>query len=333
MKDIKLIAEFCQNHNGDFETLQRMVDEAVEGGATHGKIQTIFADDLAYRDRFEKGALSADGTVKVIHRPYQSEYERLKKLELTYVEHQKFLELCTQAGLTPLTTAFNLMCVPQLVSLGFKAIKVASYDCASLPLIECLAENFDELIVSTGATFDEEIELTASCLMQAGVDFTLLHCVTLYPTPMADMNLARLEYLNTLAPRVGLSNHALTASDGVKAELCAIYRGATAIERHFTVLGSAETRDGLVSITKHHLKEIAQFSRLSSSDQALYLAEHVQERDLILGVPNRQLSHAELLNRDYYRGRFCNKLNDGRQIFNWEDDARKLWVSRGGHPK
>ena len=40
---MKIIAEFCQNHNGDFDVLRRMIHEAAESGATHGKIQTIFA--------------------------------------------------------------------------------------------------------------------------------------------------------------------------------------------------------------------------------------------------------------------------------------------------
>ena len=45
----KLIAEFCQNHNGDFDLLKKMVEAAAAAGATHGKMQTIFADTIAFR--------------------------------------------------------------------------------------------------------------------------------------------------------------------------------------------------------------------------------------------------------------------------------------------
>ena len=48
----RIIAEFCQNHNGHFDTLRRMIDAAAGAGATHGKIQTIFADDLSYREEY-----------------------------------------------------------------------------------------------------------------------------------------------------------------------------------------------------------------------------------------------------------------------------------------
>ena len=91
---MKIIAEFCQNHNGDFDTLRRMIDAAVEGGATHGKIQTIFADDLSYRPEFEEGLIDADGNVSVIKRPYKTEYDRLKNLELTVSQHADFVDIC-----------------------------------------------------------------------------------------------------------------------------------------------------------------------------------------------------------------------------------------------
>ncbi len=314
---LRLIAEFCQNHNGDFETLKRMIGEAAEGGATHGKIQTIFAEDVAYRQEFEDGATSPDGKVLVIKRPYQAEYDRLKNLELSYQQHVEFMDECRRAGLEPLTTAFTVTSVDKIRELGFRSIKIASYDCGSLPLIRQVASRFDDIIVSTGATLDSEIEETAGVLKQSGKPFALLHCVTIYPTPLTEIHLRRMEYLRQFTSDVGLSDHTLVSRDGVKAALAAIHHGATVIERHFTILPADQTRDGRVSITKQHLAEIVAFSRLSSSDQKAYLDEHVPELSDMLGSAQRDLSHEEQLNRAYYRGRFCNKI-DGRQVFNWE---------------
>lgn len=320
---MKIIAEFCQNHNGSYDTLSRMIAEAAEGGATHAKIQTIFADDLSYRPEFEEGQTAPDGRVKVIKRPYQPEYERLKKLELTYEQHRRFVEDCRAAGLEPLTTVFNLTCIPEIRDLGWRSIKVASYDCGSTPLIEALANNFKELIVSTGASYDEEIEATAALLKRRGANFTLLHCVTIYPTPLDAMHLNRLAYLRSFASSVGLSDHSLVARDGVKADLVAIHLGANTIERHFTVLPEDQTRDGKVSITRAHLREMVDFAAMDHAAQEAYLAEHVPERAIMMGQQQRALSDAELLNRAYYRGRFCNKIG-GQQIYNWEEAARKL---------
>lgn len=319
---MKLIAEFCQNHNGSMEVLKRMVWEAAEGGATHGKIQTIFADDLSYRVEFEEGSVDSNGATLVIKRPYRAEYERLKGLELSFDQHELFIRECESAGLIPLTTVFNLTSIPAIRDLGWQSVKVASYDCGSLPLIESLADSFDELIVSTGASLDGEIEVTAALLKERGVRHTLLHCVTIYPTPTHEMHLHRLNYLRELASSVGLSNHALTERDGVKADLVAIHLGADAIERHFTVLPPDQTRDGKVSISKRHLRTIVEFAAMDSSEREAYIAEHIPDYHLMMGQGRRPLSHAELLNRAYYRGRFCNKVH-GRQVFNWDPNVRQ----------
>jgi N,N'-diacetyllegionaminate synthase len=102
----KLIAEFCQNHNGNFEVLSRMVDAAAANGATHAKIQTIFADEVAYRPQFEQGLVDGDVT-RSIKRPYQAEYDRLKGLEIDYDQARRFIALCRDAGLEPMTTCFT----------------------------------------------------------------------------------------------------------------------------------------------------------------------------------------------------------------------------------
>ena len=64
----RIIAEFCQNHNGDFDLLKKMIEEAAKAGATHGKMQTIFADTVTYRPQFEEGLIQ-NGIIKSIKRP------------------------------------------------------------------------------------------------------------------------------------------------------------------------------------------------------------------------------------------------------------------------
>lgn len=314
---MKIIAEFCQNHNGSFDVLKKMIREAAEGGATHGKIQTIFADDLSFRKKFEEGEIDSEGSIITIKRPYKQEYQRLKSLELSYQQHQVFMEECKMSGLIPLTTSFNITSIYKLKDFGWQSIKVASYDCSSLPMIRVLADNFNELIISTGATYDYEIENTANYLNGSNKKFTFLHCVTIYPTPLEYMNLKRMEYLKRFTPSVGLSEHSLVSLDGIKASVAAIYLGADVVERHFTVLPEEETRDGRVSISKKHLQELVYFSKLSKNDQKEYICKYIPEFEKMLGCEKRELTKIELLNRDYYRGRFCNKIN-GNQIFNWE---------------
>ena len=315
-----LITEFCQNHNGDYDTLARMVEAAAANGATHGKMQTILADELAFRPQFEDG-LEQNGETRSIKRPYGVEYERLKGLEISEQDTGRFIQACRDNGLVPMTTCFTRAQIDGLRQLGFKSIKVASYDCASFPMLRELARAFDELIVSTGATFDDEIRHAADILR--GKNFSFLHCVTIYPTPLEDVHLARMEFLRGLAPVVGFSDHSLVARDGLVAAKAALALGAEMIERHFTILDADQTRDGPVSIRPEHLKELADFAALALPERVSRLDGESPDWRKTVGEKSRRLSDAELLNRDYYRGRFANRrpetVQGTRMIFNWEE--------------
>jgi len=89
----KIIAELCQNHNGDIKILEEMVHSAAESGADYAKIQSMHSSELTHRKRFDEGLIEG-GKVKVIKRPYKAEYERLKKLDLEEKQHQLFLDFC-----------------------------------------------------------------------------------------------------------------------------------------------------------------------------------------------------------------------------------------------
>jgi sialic acid synthase SpsE len=316
----QLIAEFCQNHNGDMEILARMVEEAAKAGATHGKMQTIFSDTLSYRPQFEEG-LIVDGEVRSIRRPYETEYRRLKGLEVSQEDTLKFVSLCREHGLVPMTTCFVRAHARDIADAGFKSVKVASYDCASFPMLRELGAIFDEIVVSTGASFDDEVLHAASILK--GRDYAFLHCVTLYPTPLEQVHLSRMAWLRNMTPRVGFSDHSLVARDGLVASKAALALGADIIERHFTILEPTETRDGAVSISPRQMAELASFAAMEPQERQQRMDADVPGWRVMLGQQHRELSNQELLNRDYYRGRFASPRSQGqrgtRMIFNWEE--------------
>lgn len=316
---VRIIAELCQNHKGDIDILKEMVHEAAEAGATYVKIQSMFADDLSFREKFETGEIR-DGKIISIKRPYQSEYERLKPLDLDFEAHSIFVKECEKYGIKPLTTVFARCRIPSVAKFPWKEIKVASYDCASFPMIRELKERFEHLCISTGATYDYEIELTAEILK--GHSFTFLHGVTTYPTPLLLSNLARMNYLRRFSPEVGFSDHTLVERDGLKASMVALMLGADVIERHFTILDEHETKDGLVSINPEQLRELVEFSKMEKDERELYVKKNIPEYKKMIGVENPGLSHEELLNRDYYRGRFASRVGE-KVVYNWEEVSVK----------
>ena len=310
----KIIAELCQNHNGDVNILKDMIWRAADSGASHVKIQTIFSEDLTFRERFEDGVTS-NGIMKSIKRPYSHEFERLSKLDLGFDTHALFIDECSSAGVIPLTTVFNRSRLESIIELGFKEIKIASYDCASFPLINDLKNKFNHIYVSTGATHDSEIETTADILRDQ--NFSFLHCVTIYPTPVDKLNLNRIDYLRQFTDSVGFSDHTRPSQHGINPDIVALWKDADVIERHFTILDSSQTKDGPVSVNPEQLKNIVDYSKYNH-DELSKLVKNIPDYDKMLGSKIHSLSEEELLNRDYYRGRFASKIN-GKTIYNWEE--------------
>ena len=316
----KIIVELCKNHNGDRNVLQRLIHAAVEAGATHAKGQIIFSDDLVPRGRFEYGEEENNGVVKTIKRPYKNEYVRLKQLDLVEDDYVFFVEECKKAGVVPLVTIFSRNRIPLAASLPWteRIVKIASFDCASFTMIRELLPHFDHFIISTGGAFDQEIEETVKIIKEAGKKLTLLHCVISYPTPLEMCNLKRMDWLRQFTPEVGWSDHSRVDRDGLKASKVALMQGADMIERHFTVQEMDKTKDGPVSLTPSLLKELVQFSKLSKEDQRVIVESEIPEWSVMLGQSTRDMTHTEMLNRDYYRGRFASFV-DGEWVNNWED--------------
>ena len=310
-----IIAEACQNHKGDLSILKDMIYAAKEAGADYIKIQSMLADELTQRERFEQGVIE-NGKVKSMKRPFGPEYERLKSMDLSNEAHVWFIEECQKADIKPLTTIFTYSRIEYLASLGWDEVKVASYDCSSFPFLKKLRKHFKHLFISTGSVTDSEIKEASEVLK--GSSYSFLHCVTIYPTPLNEIHLRRIDWLRRFTPSVGFSDHTLLERDGLKASFAALYFDANVIERHFTVLDKLSTKDGPVSVDPDQLRELVEFSKLDKEQQKEYINEYVNEYDIMLGVETRELSDQELLNRDYYKGRFAAMIN-GKHRYNWEE--------------
>ncbi|MBI5065259.1 N-acetylneuraminate synthase family protein [Candidatus Woesearchaeota archaeon] len=314
----EIIVEMCQNHKGDLYLLEDMINAAAQAGAKYLKMQCVRSSEVTHRPEFDNG-ISHGGEIRMIKRPYQPEVERLSSLDLDEGVYGLFVDKCESLDVIPMVTAFTRAQIPFLKEIGFKHIKIASYDCGSVPLLKDAKENFDFAVVSTGASYQKEIEAAAKVL--EGKDYAFLHCVTIYPTPLKEIHLRRMNYLRTLTSKVGFSDHTLVERDGLKASLAALSYGADFIEKHFTILGKTETKDGPVSINPEQLKTLVDFGRLPVDQRKQKLKEYVSEEEynLMLGQEVRELSHEELLNRAYYRGRFASKKDDGTFKYNWEE--------------
>ena len=94
--------------------------------------------------------------------------------------------------------------------------------------------------------------------------------------------------------------------------------GAKVVEKHFTILPKNQTKDGPVSANPDELKSISKICKMKSNDLKKYIDENIPEKNIMLGKEVRELSDIELLNRDYYQGRFASKI-EGKYVFNWDE--------------
>lgn len=318
----KIIAELCQNHNGDIKVLSEMVAAASEAGADILKIQSMRSKDLTYRERFEDGLIEG-GKVKVIKRPYKAELDRLSKLDLDYDLHAKFFELCEKYKVIPMTTIFsfnNIEFLKQFKNLNH--IKIASFDCNSHALVKKICKTFKDkkIIISTGTAYNREIDITNDILLKENVDYALLHCISIYPTPIYDANLNRIDYLRKKSKFVGLSDHSDPEKDKNVIPAAGFLKKIDYIEKHFTVLNKNQTKDGPVSANPEQFKEIIKLSKMSEQDLKEYLKEMSVDIKKVFGSESRELTETELLNRDYLQGRFAFKDNNNKTWFNWDEN-------------
>ncbi|MFC2001657.1 N-acetylneuraminate synthase family protein [Chloroflexota bacterium] len=258
----RIIAEAASNHGGNLKLAKKMIKIAAESGADYIKFQSWQAETLREGEK-------------------DPQYKWFKKAELSDEAHYELIEECRQNGIKFLTTCFNLDRVSFLVKLALNEIKVGSPDASSLRMLAELKEHFDHIIISTGMAFEEELHKTAELLGK--VNFTLLHCVSVYPTPHRRVNLQRMDWLRQFTPSVGYSDHCV----GTEAVKLAIARGAKYIEKHFSLGEKEGCRASPWDATPQELESTVRFAedcRLMLGEESFAPEEEEREaRDRFIG--------------------------------------------------
>lgn len=248
MKRTLIIAEAGVNHNGDIAKAKALIDKGAEAGVDYVKFQTFKAGNLVTKQA--KRAAYQDKNTQ----DNDSQYEMLKKLELSQAVHQELIDYCTKKGVQFLSTGFDFESLEFLAGLGITIAKIPSGEITNLPYLRKVATLFPEVILSTGMATIAEIKDAVKVLTDNGVSkdkITVLHCNTEYPTPMEDVNLkAMLHIQRELGVSVGYSDHTL----GIEVPIVAVALGATVIEKHFTLDKTLPGPDHKASLEPEELK-------------------------------------------------------------------------------
>ncbi|MDI7189572.1 N-acetylneuraminate synthase [Leptospira santarosai] len=251
-----IIAEAGVNHNGDLELARKLIDVAANAGADIVKFQTFEAERLV-----TKSAKKADYQNSATGNAAESQYEMLKKLELSKENHEKLIQYCKQTGIEFLSTAFDLQSLAFLEQLNLSRYKIPSGEITNLPYLQKIGSSGKPIILSTGMSTLGEIESALLVLETTGAkrnEITVLHCNTEYPTPYSDVNLSAMKSIaDAFKIKVGYSDH----TSGIEVSVAAVALGASVIEKHFTLDRSLPGPDHKASLEPNELKTMVRSIR------------------------------------------------------------------------
>ena len=254
-----IIAEIGINHNGERTLAEQTIAAAAAVGVDAVKFQNYRVEDFL-SDRSMMYGYRSQGESVV-----ESQYDMFKRCELTGDDLSFLHDTCTRHGVDFLSTPTSEDGVTALTALGVSALKNGSDYLGHLDLISAMARTGLPTIISTGMATEEEVaEAVGAYRSAGGRDLVLLHCVSIYPTPIDQLNLRRMQSLaTTFACVVGFSDH----SQGEIAAATAVALGAAVIEKHVTLSHELPGPDHTFSAEPDELKTLVE--RVRTVEDAL----------------------------------------------------------------
>ena len=217
-----IIVEIGINHGGDLEVAKHMVNEAAKAGAECIKHQTHFVEDEMTEE------------AKLIFPPNAdlSIWDVIERNSLTKDEEISLKKHTENLGLIYISTPFSRSAADFLNDIDIPAFKIGSGECDNIPLVRHISSFGKPVILSTGMQSIKSVRNTVDILANSNIDYALLECTNLYPSPPEIVSLKGIEELKKEFPEslIGFSDHSI----GPSMSIAAIALGANIIERHFT---------------------------------------------------------------------------------------------------
>lgn len=314
-----IIAEAGVNHNGDLNTALKLCDVAKLCGADVVKFQTWITDKI-----ITKNVAKADYQKENTNNN-DSQYEMLKKLELSQDDFRIIKKHCDEIGIIFASTADDKDSLDFLVNLGIPFIKVGSGDIGNVSYLRYIGSKNLPVILSTGMSTLEDINISLKALRQGGAkSIALLHCTTNYPCPYDSVNLNAMDTLRKEYDLpVGYSDH----TKGIEVSIAAVSKGATIIEKHFTLNKNMDGPDHLASTEPQEFKLMVDSIR--NIEKALGDGKKVPTNDELniskvvfkRIVATRLIRKGEIITEDSIT---CKRNETGELASNWDNVIGKV---------
>lgn len=217
-----VIAEIGINHGGDLDVAKAMVSAAHSAGCEMVKHQTHFVEDEMTDEAKSIFPPNADKSI----------WDVIAECALSREEESELKAYSESLGMIYISTPFSRSAADFLDEIDVPAFKIGSGECNNLPLIEHIAAFGRPIIMSTGMQTIDTLRESVDILDRSGVEYALLECTNLYPSPPENVSLRGINDLRAAFPRavIGFSDHSI----GPEMALAAVALGACILERHFT---------------------------------------------------------------------------------------------------
>ncbi len=238
------IFEMANNHQGSIELGKSIIDMCSDLAKKHN-IRAGIKFQFRQLDSF-------------IHPNYieANEPTHIKRFLSTKLSKKDFSLLENYArtkNLITICTPFDEESVDVIDEQGFEIIKIGSCSANDWPLLEKVAKYNHPVIISTGGLQISDIDKIVSFFHHKGVDFAIMHCVSLYPTPPELCELNQIEKLRSRFPKItiGWSTHEDPKDTDIV--MLAYAKGARMFEKHVGVTNQSNNNLNAYSASLNEL--------------------------------------------------------------------------------
>jgi N,N'-diacetyllegionaminate synthase len=241
-KDVFIIAEIAQAHDGSLGMAHSYIDAASKAGADAVKFQTHIAE--------AESTASETWRVKFSQQD-ASRYDYWKRMEFTKEQWEGLKRHCENVNIEFLSSPFSVEAFEILSEIGINYWKIASGEVNNTVLFEKIIGSGLPVILSTGMSPIVEIDKAVEFLKKGTDDITVMQCTSMYPTPAEKIGLNNIDFFkNRYGCKAGLSDH----SGNIFASLAAAALGADMLEVHLTFSRDSFGPDVSVSLTVEEFK-------------------------------------------------------------------------------
>ena len=242
----------------------------------------------------------------------------------------EFKDKADEEGLVFFSSPFDETAVDLLEELDCPVYKIASFEINHIPLLKYVAKKKKPIMLSTGVSTLEDIELALKSIREEGNEnIIVLKCTSAYPAHVNEMNLVTISDIKKRFGVIpGLSDHTLSSMVPV----IAVSMGAKIIEKHFILDRKEGGPDAEFSIEPNEFREMVKAIREAEQAEPNEVIKKIKGADEAIGEVTYGLTEKAKNHKFFMRSIFVVKDVKEGELFN-HDNIRVIRPNKGMHPK